>query len=161
MQASQACFTLIRRFEGLRLKAYRCPSGLWSCGYGHTAGVSVSTACTQEQAETWLREDVEAAARTVTTRFRPSPQRHVLSQGQFDALCSFVFNIGADRFREVRCTLLRLLNRGEPAGQVAEQFGRWVYGRDLQTGRPVKLAGLVARRQAERDLFLTADERGV
>jgi lysozyme len=111
--------------------------------------------CTEEQAEAWLREDVAIAERIVSTRFSPSLKRPTLTQGQFDALCSFVFNMGGEKFREATCTLLRWLNAGEPSEQVAEQFDRWVYSRDPKTGRAVKLSGLVARRLSEKQLFLS------
>ena len=156
VKASQASYDLVKRFESLRLNPYPCPAGLPTCGYGHTGGIRLTDKpCTEDQAEAWLREDMEEAERLVAERFRPSLKRPVLTQGEFDALCSFVFNVGGQKFKETQCTLLRWTNAGEPPEQIAEQFDRWVYARDPKTGRAVKLAGLVERRAAEKALFLS------
>jgi len=149
--ASPACYDLIRSFESLKLEPYLCPSGLPSQGYGHTHGVSLTDPpCTPEEAEMWLREDVGTAESIIDGRV------HVpLTQGQHDALVSFVFNLGGAKFTDTGCTLLRWLNQGLPSEQIAEQFDRWVYGTDPQTGKPIKLSGLVRRRAAEKALFLS------
>ena len=139
---------LIKHFEGLELEAYPDPGNRvtgepWTIGYGHTRGVRRGDVCDEAQATAWLREDLQAAEGAV---------RHLvdvpLSQGQFDALASFVFNAGAAAFGN--STLLRLLNAGDSAS-AAEQFKRWVNG----AGGP--LPGLVARRAAERALFLSLE----
>ena len=136
---------LIRISEGLETEAYPDPGNRetgepWTIGYGHTRGVRRGDTCTEAQATEWLREDLQAAEGAV---------RHLvdvpLTQGQFDALASFVFNIGPSAFGN--STLLRLLNAGDAAG-AAEQFKRWNRGADGV------LPGLVVRRAAERDLFL-------
>lgn len=139
---------LIKASEGLEIEAYPDPGNRvtgepWTIGYGHTRGVRRGDVCDEAQATAWLREDLRAAEGAV---------RHLvdvpLSQGQFDALSSFVFNIGAAAFGN--STLLRLLNAGDSAG-AAEQFKRWVNGADGP------LPGLVVRRAAERDLFLSLE----
>jgi lysozyme len=149
MTASPDCYNIIKRAEGLRLKPYTCPSGLATIGYGHTHGVCLTDPpCMEEEAEMWLREDVGMAESIVNGRV------HVpITQEQFDALCSFVYNLGGEKFTETSCTLLRWLNAGQASELIAEQFDRWVYGRDPQTGRAVKLPGLISRRAAERMLF--------
>ena len=146
---SNACLDLIREFEGLRLKAYPDPASggePWTIGYGHTAGVRSGDECSGLQADHWLAGDALAASQAVLRMV------HVpLEQCQFDALTSWVFNLG-----ERRCagsTLVRMLNLGMTAERTADQFLLWVRG----GGRV--MPGLVRRRQAERAMFLGLDWR--
>lgn len=139
MQASKAGLDLIKQFEGLYLKAYRCPAGVPTIGYGHTAGVAMGQTVTQQQADDYLRRDVRQFERAVSRLVRVP-----LTQGQFDALVSFAFNLGEGALAQ--STLLRLLNAGDYAGAAA-QFERW----NKAGGRV--LPGLVRRRAAERALF--------
>lgn len=139
MHISQQGLDLIKSFEGLRLSAYKCPADVWTIGYGTTAGVKPGQAITKERAEELLREDV--------ARFEAQVLRLVkvpLTQGQFDALTSFVYNLGAGNLSN--STLLRVLNAGDYSGAAA-QFDRW----DKAGGKV--LPGLVRRRAAERALF--------
>lgn len=139
MKTSQAGIDLIKRFEGLRLRAYRDAVGVPTIGYGTTRGVKMGIAITAERAEELLREDV--------TRFEEYIAQLVtvpLTQGQWDALSSFVYNLGPTKLAE--STLLRLLNAGDYQGAAAE-FDRWT-----RAGGKV-LAGLVRRRAAERAMF--------
>lgn len=139
MQISKAGLDLIKQFEGLYLKAYRCPAGVPTIGYGHTAGVAMGQTITEQHADEYLRRAVRMFERAVE-RVVKVP----LTQGQFDALVSFAFNLGAGALQS--STLLRLLNSGDYAG-AADQFGRWT-----KAGGRV-LPGLVRRREAERRLF--------
>ena len=139
MQISKAGLDLIKQFEGLYLKAYRCPAGVPTIGYGHTAGVAMGQTIAQQQADDYLRRDVRQFERAVA-RLVSVP----LTQGQFDALVSFAFNLGEGALAQ--STLLRLLNAGDYAGAAA-QFERW----NKAGGRV--LPGLVRRRAAERALF--------
>lgn len=141
MQISQAGLDLIKSFEGFEPEAYLCPAGIWTIGYGHTGNVEEGQTITEEEAEELLRQDVTFAEDAVTDYVEGD-----LTQGQFDALVCFVFNIGVGAFRE--STLLRLLNQGDSEG-AAEQFLRW-----NKAGGKV-LAGLTRRREAERELFLS------
>jgi len=139
MQTSQKGLDLIKSFEGLRLSAYKCPADVWTIGYGTTAGVKPGQNITKERAEELLREDVK--------RFEQQVMRLVkvpLTQGQHDALASFVYNLGPGNLSN--STLLRLLNAGDYKGAAA-QFDRWT-----KAGGKT-LAGLVRRRAAERALF--------
>lgn len=143
MKPSGACRALIRQFEGCRLQAYLCPAGVVTIGTGHTKGVKLGDRCSQEQADLWLSQDLEDAAAAVATLV------HVpLTQGQFDALVSFVFNFGASKFRT--STLLRMLNDGRPFAAAA-QFKLWV-----RADGKVE-PGLVKRRAAEEAMFLGAE----
>lgn len=139
MHISEAGLALIRQSEGLRLRAYLCPAGIPTIGYGSTAGVKLGQTITAERAEELLREDVRQFEAAVS-RLVKVP----LTQGQFDALVSFAFNLGARSLEQ--STLLRLLNVGDYSGAAA-QFDRWVYA----SGK--RLSGLVKRRAAERALF--------
>lgn len=134
---------LIRKHEGLRLTAYPDPgtgAEPWTIGYGHTLGVVEGMTCTKEQAEAWLQQDMAEAYAAVDKHVRVP-----LKESQRDALCSFVFNVGAGAFAS--SSLLRLLNDGDISG-AADQFKRW----NKANGKV--LAGLSARREEERNLFL-------
>ena len=137
---SQACIDLVKASEGCRLTAYRDAVGVLTIGYGSTGGITDGQTITQEQADALLLDDLDAAADAVRSMVTVS-----LTQGQFDALTSFCFNLGAGRLRD--STLLRLLNEGK-YDQAANQFQYWT----LAGG--VRLPGLVKRRAAERSLYL-------
>lgn len=139
-QLNEAGLTIIRQSEGLRLDAYQDPAGIWTIGYGHTAGVQPGQHITQDQAESFLKQDLSGAEQAIQASVK-SP----LSDNQYSALVSFVFNIGSGQFQS--STLLRLLNQSDFQG-AAEQFLQWTHA-----GGQV-LPGLVTRRQAERALFL-------
>lgn len=148
MHLSESGLAAIKRHEGVRLEAYPDPGsadGLpITIGYGSTRRMDGSAwklgdKITEAEATTLLRRDVSDAEVTVN-RLVTVP----LTQGQFDALVSFVFNVGAGAFKG--STLLRLLNAGDYTGAAA-QFARWVNN----DGKP--LAGLVRRRNAERAMF--------
>lgn len=142
MRTSQKGVSLIKSFEGLRLKAYQDSVGVWTIGYGATCGIAAGMTITNEQAERMLINDI--------SRFEPEIERLVkvpLSQAQWDALMSFTYNLGAANLGE--STLLRLLNACDYAG-AAEQFKRW-----NKAGGSV-LPGLARRRSAERMMFLSS-----
>ena len=134
---------LIKRFEGFRPTIYICPAGWPTIGYGHvlrdSERVRFSAGIDERAAEELLRFDVEIAERAVLRLI------HVpLSDGQFSALVSFAFNLGAGALQ--RSTMRRKINRGEHEAVPAE-FRRWVWA----GGR--KLKGLMRRRAAEAALF--------
>jgi len=136
---TQAGVDLIKRFEGFSPTVYICPAGYPTIGYGHVVKPQereqFAGGITTEQAETLLRQDVQTAERAVL-RLITVP----LTDGQFDALVSFTFNLGAGALQ--RSTLRRKVNRGDHAN-VPEEFRKWVW----TGGR--KLEGLVKRRDAE------------
>jgi len=142
---------LIQDFESLRLVAYDDGGGVWTIGWGHTKGVKPGDICTRAQADAWLAEDCAEAEAAVSRLVRVD-----LSANQFDALVSFVFNLGADEDADTKAeglgdsTLLRLLNWGNYVG-AADEFPKW------NKDNGVVLAGLVRRRAAERNLFLAND----
>lgn len=141
MQLGPNGLALLKSFEKCRLLAYRDMGGVWTVGWGHTGpNVTAGTVCTQEQADAWLAEDVQAAAKAVTAHTDVP-----LTQNQFDALVAFTFNVGAGHF--LSSTLLRLVNAGRFA-DAALEFPKW----DHVDGQVS--AGLAARRAAEQRLFL-------
>jgi lysozyme len=145
MTPSENCIDLIKRFEGYSDKAYPDPgtgASPWTIGYGHTRGVEPGMTCTMEQATRWVYDDVEDAARAVQDYVRVP-----LTQSQFDALVSFVYNVGVHNFNT--STLLKKINMGDMDGAAAE-FLRW-----NRAGGKV-MNGLTRRRQAESDLFMEA-----
>lgn len=142
MRVSSEGLALIRRFEGFSAVPYRCPAGFWTVGYGRRiAGESMAQPVGQDLADRWLQEDAAAAGRAVG-RLVTVP----LTQGQFDALVSFTFNLGAGALE--RSTLRQVLNRRE-YDEVPRQMMRWVYA----GGRVLR--GLVLRRQAEALLYIS------
>ena len=144
MQPSDACRTLVKQFEGLRLAAYRDQRGIVTIGWGHTGSVDPGAVIDLQQADAYLDLDLsQAAARVIDClRFQPN-------QNQFDALVSFEFNTGGLR----GSTMQRLLNQDNPAG-AADQFSRW--NKVEINGQLVPSRGLTQRRAAEHDLFLSA-----
>lgn len=139
---SQAGLDLIKSFEGLRLESYRDSVGILTWGWGHTGpDVRPGQTITTEHAAELLRQDVFRFEVAVNDAAKVG-----LSQSQFDALVCFSFNVGAEALRT--STLLKLINASDFAG-AAQQFRRWT-----RAGK-VELAGLVRRRAAERDLFLS------
>ena len=139
MGLSNSGLNLVKSHEGLRTTAYRDPVGVWTIGYGHTASVKPGQNISEAQAEQLLRKDVGWAEDAVRAKVKVP-----LTQGQFDALVSFTFNLGAGALG--RSTLLKKLNAGDYAGAQAE-FGKFVHA----GGRV--LPGLVRRRGDEAQLF--------
>lgn len=144
MRPSPAAYELIKRHEGLRLSAYQDPGGTWTIGWGHTGDVRPGMTISEHQADALIALDANVAAAAVNRQVRVP-----LTQGQFDALVSFVFNLGEGRLAE--STLLKKLNGGHYAA-AATEFLRWTKG--LHRGRKITLGGLVKRRADERALFV-------
>lgn len=138
---TQQGLELIKRFEGFSETVYICPAGYPTIGYGHLVKENENFACgvSEEEAEELLRHDVKDAERAVL-RFVDVP----LNDGQFDALVSFTFNLGAGALQ--RSTLRRKVNRNEHS-EVPREFMRWVWA----GGR--KLKGLIRRREAEAEVY--------
>ena len=134
---------MIKHYEGYSRNVYQCPAGLPTVGFGHVvlAGENFSAGLSHDEAEVLLAKDLRQFERSVL-RLITVP----LTQGQFDALVSFTFNLGGGALQ--RSTLRQRLNRGDYEG-AASEFPKWVFA----GGR--KLAGLVKRREAERAMFLS------
>ena len=139
MNISEEGLSLIKKFEGLELEAYKCAAGVWTLGYGHTAGVQEGDVWSEEQANEQLKIDMHIYADYINDQVTCP-----LSQNQFDALVSWVFNLGPTNLRN--STLLKRLNAGDYA-DVPNQIKRW-----NKAGGKV-LEGLIRRSEAEALLF--------
>jgi GH24 family phage-related lysozyme (muramidase) len=149
---NQAGIDLVKEFEGLhemlpdgRIKAYLDPVDVVTIGWGHTEGVRFGDIITVAEAEAFLKQDLEEAGKDVSKYVQVS-----LTDNQFSALASFIFNVGSAAFAD--STLCRLLNEGNYQA-AANQFTRWVHG--TVDGRQVVLQGLVRRIEAEKALFFS------
>ena len=125
----------IKKFEGLRLKAYVCAAGVCTIGYGHTVGVKPSDVITQAQADTFFEMDIMAVESQVTAL--PLD----LGQYQFDAVVSFCFNVGIGNFK--KSTLYKKIKANAYDPSIPAEFKKWIYG-----GGKI-LPGLVTRREWE------------
>ncbi|EGU6732702.1 lysozyme [Salmonella enterica subsp. enterica] len=141
MKISDNGRAFIRAREGVKLAAYQDGGGVWTIGYGHTRGVKQGQVINHEQADEFLNNDLRQVESCISERVTVA-----LNQNQFDALVSFVFNVGRQAFSD--STLLKKLNEGKYRA-AADQFTRWVYDNDKF------VQGLYNRRVAERDLFLS------
>ncbi|WP_038025041.1 lysozyme [Sutterella wadsworthensis] len=128
----------VKAEETLRLKAYKCPKGVWTIGWGHTGGVKEGDTCTKAQADAWIRSDLQSAQTALAKYINVS-----VSESQFIALLSLAYNLGAQGVVDKCPKMLRALNAKDYDG-AAEEF------LDVTNGG---LAGLVARRRREADLM--------
>ena len=148
MKCSQKGIDLIKSFEGFSLTAYHgsCDrAGLYTIGWGHARGVRPGDKITLEQAEKLLRDDIRDAENVVNLDYVSGRDKPLVTQNEFDALCSLVFNIGSQAYLD--STVRRKIKQGDKIG-AAHAFGMWIYSNH-------KIApGLVARRNAERKMFL-------
>lgn len=139
MKVSENGIALIKKFEGCKLKAYKDSAGVLTIGYGHTGNVKAGQTITQEEADALLLEDLEKFDDHVS--YYDSTYNYKFNQNEHDALTSFAFNIGS---------LRGLTNAGKRTKyQIAQKIQAYV------NCNGVKLAGLVKRRKAEYDLFIT------
>jgi lysozyme len=145
MVAIDIMIDLIKRFEGCRLEAYKCPAGVWTIGYGYTHGVKEGDKWTQQQAESMLwKEAVTVMDQTLQT----SPKLRSATQGQQAAIADFVYNCGLGNYKT--STLRRNVDAGD-FNEARYSIMMWV--KATVDGKRVKLPGLVKRRQAEADLL--------
>lgn len=141
MKTSQKGIDLIKEFEGYSERVYMCAGGKYTIGYGHTRGVEVGDTCTKEQAEKYLREDLQDAEEAVLALITVP-----LSQNQFDALVSLVYNIGSGHFYD--STIRKVINlKISDIEEYRRAWMMWVKSR----GKVLK--GLVRRREAEFKMF--------
>ena len=147
-RVSRAAIELIKRFEGYRRSAAQLPDGRWTIGYGHTLTAREGAEVSEPDAEALLVYDLIAVQHAVNESvYAP------LSQNQFDALCSFAFNVGLDNFR--RSQVLKRLNAGAHV-QAACAMELW-RKTDFE-GERIVLDALVRRRASEKALFLSPDD---
>lgn len=143
MNLSGKGLALIRKHEGLRLKAYRCPAGVLTIGYGHTGpDVKEGLEINQAKANCLLDSDVRFAVKKVNELVKKP-----INQNQFDALVSFTFNLGSGNL--AKSTLLKKVNVDPGDKTISGEFAKWVNS----GGKP--LPGLIARRKEEAELYFT------
>ena len=140
MKASNRLIEKIKEFECYKSKAYRCPAGVWTCGYGHTKHVTPHTSCTESQAEQWLLDDLKPIE-----IFLSASMEITKTQGRFDACVDFCFNLGIPSFR--KSTLFKMILQQASDEDITNQFKRWIYSK----GKPLK--GLKKRRAWECDCW--------
>lgn len=140
MQISEEGIGFIKGKEELRLSAYDDGGGVWTIGWGHTKDVRKGDVCTEDQALAWLHEDLAPAEAAVARLVKVE-----LTQSMYDALVSFVFNVGVKAFAD--SLLLEFLNKKD-FWKIPEQLCRWRH----DGGKPVR--GLLIRRLEEGLLFM-------
>jgi lysozyme len=158
MNVSDKALALIKHHEGEKFKPYRCPAKLWTVGVGHVLYPEQAKLpldkrdgfpLRQEDDRKWSQEEVDGLLRFDLSRFERGVSQYItvpLTQGMFDGLVSFSFNVGLGTLQ--RSTLRQKLNRGDKAGAAEELMKYCMAG-----GKVLK--GLQNRRIDERALFLT------
>jgi lysozyme len=139
---------LIKEFEQLYLEAYLCPAGVWTIGWGHTKGVKAGMKITEREAEKLLEQDMMEVVKVledVVCR---------LSIDQYNALVSFVFNIGVAAYRKSTLRKMVLANPENP--KIADEMKKWKYATNPKTKKKEVLPGLVRRREREAELYFTS-----
>jgi lysozyme len=139
MQISEEGLSLIKKYEGCELKAYRCPANVLTIGYGHIKDVKEGDQITKEEANYMLQEEIIEYEGYVNDMVDVE-----LNQSQYDSLCAWVYNLGPTNFQS--STLLKVLNEGK-YNEIPQQIKRW-----NKAGGEV-LDGLIRRREAEALLF--------
>jgi len=143
MNISQEGISLIKKFEGCELEAYKCAAGVWTIGYGHTKDVKENDVITKEEAESMLVHELQEYCNDVDIAVKVD-----LKQNEFDALVSWTYNLGPTNLNS--STMLRVLNEGKH-DEVPAQIKRW-----NKANGQVK-EGLVRRREAEALMFEAKD----
>ena len=147
MKASEQCLKMLAHHEGVRLKPYRCPAGLWTVGVGHLIGDGHSLPDSWNR--TFSLEEVYAILAADVARFERGVERYItipLKQGEFDCLVSFAFNLGLGTLQ--KSTLRQKLNRGDKEGAIESLLKYNKAGGKI-------LKGLDNRRKDEAKLFLS------
>ena len=145
MEVNKAGRDLIKKFEGCKLKAYKCPAGLWTISWGLTfypdgTKVKEGDVITQQQAEDYFNAIVDDFAKKVDALIKSN-----VTDNNFSALVSFAYNVGMGNFQ--RSTLLRKVNANPKDKNILAEFKKWTRA----NGEVLK--GLVRRRDAEAKLY--------
>jgi lysozyme len=143
---NDAGLDLIKSFEGCRLAAYQDVAGIWTIGYGHIRGVREGMAITEEQATQYLQEDLADTESAVDAMTSTAPT----TNNEYAAMVSLCFNIGSGNFKTSSVLRFHLARDYTSA---ADAFLLW--DKSHVDGQLVEVPGLLRRRQAERDLYLT------
>lgn len=145
MKLSQNGVNFIKSHEALRLKAYQDSKGVWTIGWGHTKGVRPGDRISREQAEDFLRDDLAWVERVLNADLVSGRDNPIVTQNEYDALCSLVFNIGSQAYLD--STVRRKIKQGDKMA-AARAFKMWVYSEHKF------IQGLANRRADEVRLFL-------
>lgn len=148
MIPSQKCIDLIKEFEGLQLKAYKCPANIVTIGWGSTmymdgSKIKMGDVITEQQATDLLYWEVSNKAKAIGLISIP--------QNKFDSLVSFAFNLGIGALRDSTLFKKVRLNHNDPS--IRDEFMKWTKAR--VNGKLTELPGLVKRRKAEADLYFS------
>ncbi len=143
MKTSDLGKEFIKKFEALVLLSYKDIAGIWTIGYGHTRGVKEGQRITEEEANEFLEEDLIPGEEAINSMKIDFHQR------EFDALSSFIFNIGPSKFK--KSTMYRYLYSKE-FFLASQEFPKWNKARINGELKPV--VGLTKRRNKEKELFL-------
>jgi lysozyme len=135
MKTSAKGIAVIKKWESCKLKAYLCPAGVWTIGYGHTQGVKEGDTCTQEEAESFLRFDLGYYEGFVNVHFKN------VSQNQYDALVSLCYNIGPGNLRKSRVFEAVRTNPSDIA--IRGYFLKHVYANGTRNGKDDDKDGLI------------------
>lgn len=130
---------IIKKFEGCKLKAYKCPAGIWTCGWGNTINVNENTIYTQDEADKILIDTVNDFANKVKSYIKKD-----INNNQLCACVSLAYNIGLGNFKN--STLLRKINEGD-FQEASKAFMSWIFINKKES------QGLINRRKAEQELF--------
>lgn len=152
MKLSQKGVDFIKSHEALRLKAYQDSKGVWTIGWGHTKNVHPGDVITREQAEQFIRDDFAWVERTLNVDLVTGRDKPLVTQNEFDALCSLVFNIGSDAYLD--STVRRKIKQGDKMA-AARAFKMWVYSEHKF------IQGLANRRADEVRLFLQSGQADI
>jgi lysozyme len=139
MNISQEGISLIKKFEGCELEAYKCAAGVWTIGYGHTKDVKEGDSILKEDAESMLVHELQEYCNDVDIAVKVD-----LKQNEFDALVSWTYNLGLTNLNS--STMLKVLNEGKH-DEVPAQMKRW----NKASGQVKQ--GLIRRREAEALMF--------
>ena len=147
MRISQKCENKLKEYESLQLNAYICPAGVLTIGWGHTGmidgkKIELGMTITKSKAQELFEEDIA----TVENPLANEPFANRLSQGQWDALVSFIYNVGWGNYK--KSTLRKRINEDINHTDIPNQFRRWNKANDKV------LAGLVKRREWEVEQYL-------
>ena len=134
---------IIKKYEGFSSQAYKCPSGVWTVGWGHTGrDINKDTILTREEAELMLKKDVTNLQEQILFLLDGKP-----SMNELDALTSLCYNIGLGAFKKSR--LLKRINLKENGELISKE---WIEFNKVN-GKVVK--GLLRRRAEEICLYFT------
>lgn len=141
MKASEFIKKKIKEWEGCKLVSYRCPAGVWTIGYGHTSGVMPNQRITQAEADNLFENDITKFEHQITSLISGL----TLTQGQYDAVISFAYNVGIGNFKA--STLYRKMGQNPNDPTIPSEFKKWT----KTAGR--ELPGLVKRRGEEAKIY--------